>query len=175
MEKKGFELSISVIVTIIIAIVLLGLGVLLLNKFIGGAQEIKQELDEETDQQLSLLLESGQRAAIPFNSFDMRRGDSEIIGFGILNIEDSTKSYIFTVDESTAFTSENVGINFEADNWVRYDRNSVEIGPRETYKTAILLTVPKNATSGTYVFNVEVRELSSLDQYALKKFNVNVR
>jgi len=174
MNKKGFELSISVIVTIIIAIVLLGLGVLLLNKFIGGAQEIKTELDEETDQQLSLLLEAGEKAAIPFNSFDLRRGDSVVVGFGILNIEE-TQSFNFEVDESSAYDAENNALPFNADEWVRFDKSSVEIKSRETFKTAILLTVPDNATSGTYIFNVEVKYFPSQTQYALKKLYVNVR
>ncbi len=160
MKKKGFQLAMSAIVTIIIAIVLVGMGVLLLNKFIGGAQDIKAELDERTDQQLSILLESGQRIAVPFNSFTLRRGDSQVVGVGILNIDEDTpsKDFEILVAVSDAFYKNNSqiqGVNGSA--WVKYDASPVTINSREQYKTALLFTVPKDSPSGTYIFNVDVR------------------
>ena len=154
--KKGFQLSISVIVTIIIAIVLLGMGILFLNKFIGDIDEIKTELDAETDKQLSVLLESGQKLAVPFNSFDLRRGDSKVFGVGILNIHDE-QNYRLEVVFSNAFDKDDNQLpGADVNVWVRYDQSEVSILSKDQFKTAILFTVPKDAPSGTYIFNVEV-------------------
>jgi len=175
--KKGFQLSMSVIVTIIIGIVLLGMGILLLNKFIGGAQEIKAELDAETDKQLSVLLESGQKLAVPFNSFDLKRGDSKVFGVGILNIHEGQK-FRLEIVSSGAYAKNNTQLlGANVTEWTRYDKSEVSILSKEQFKTAILFTVPKDAPSGTYIFNVEAWNVDGLysgSRYDLKKVYVNV-
>lgn len=173
MKKKGFQLSISVIVIIIIGVVLLGFGIWFLNKFIGGIGDIKAELDERTDQQLSLLLESGERVAIPFNSFEVRRGESEVVGIGFFNIEDGQRFFI-DVQLSNAFDKEdNNIIGFSAADWVRYDSGEIYLEQNEQHKTALLFTAPKNATSGTYIFDIDVR--TDAGSYGLKKVYFTVQ
>ena len=179
--KKGFQLSISVIVTIIIAIVLLGMGIILLNKFIGGAQEIKAELDERTDQQLSVLLESGEKVAVPFNTATIRRGDQKVLGIGIVNIFDET-DFKVEISISSAFDNLNEQIDIgnitEFENkWVRYDKTIFPLSQNGQYKGPILFTVPKDAPSGTYIFDAKaISNAASPDAgtYDLKKIYITV-
>jgi len=172
MHKRGFQLSISVIVVIILGVVMLTLGIVFLNTFIGKSYEIKETLDERTEQQLSMLLDSGQKVAVPFNSVSLQRGDSEVIGVGVLNIDRNNDHEYSVVVE---FSDSDVVGDVEIDNWVLYDKEDFVLEPYEQHKMPILFSVPDEALSGQYIFNVEVVERgSSEDYYGLKKVYVTV-
>ncbi|MFC1800887.1 hypothetical protein ACFLZB_00270 [Nanoarchaeota archaeon] len=175
--KKGFELSISFIVVIVLAVVLLILGIVLLNTFIGGAGDIKKDLDEQTDRQLTELLEGGKQIVLPFNRQTISRGDSHIFGIGILNIGNSG-TFSMKVTNSTAVQKDGVtpiqDYEIDADDWFRYDKETFLIDENEQRKDAILAEVPKNAPAGTYVFNVYVSKDGS--QYdVVKKLYITIR
>lgn len=184
--KKGLQLSINFIVIIIIAVVLLALGIALLNQFIGGAREIKAELDTRTETQLTELLTGGDQIALPFNRQTVRRGDAHIFGLGILNIEEDDLSW-FRVNISFSRAVEKDGITEipasevpSADEWFRYDQEPFEIGFNEQRKEVIRLEVPTGVQSGTYVFNVRIfgavsSDMAGEEQYDVtKKIYVNV-
>ena len=163
--KKGIQLSINFLVTIIIGIVLLVLGILILRQFIGGAEEIKEDLDARTEAQLSNLLSAGQQVAVPFNSQTIRRGDGYLFGLGILNILDPTPpatTISFEIKASFSIADAALPPDVEhPDEWLRYNRESFDLRKSEQHSEPVLIQVPKNAQSGTYIFNVEVKNLET--------------
>ena len=68
MRKKGaIELSMSTLVIVIISMVVLGLGVKLLYSFVSGTEQIKGQLDEQTQTELQrLLVDQGKQVALSF-------------------------------------------------------------------------------------------------------------
>lgn len=88
MDKRGIELSVNMLVVIIISLVLLAGGIVLLNKFIGGAEELQVLLDERTEEQLqSLLIDEGQLVALSRQTITFNGEGQGIIGVGVLNID----------------------------------------------------------------------------------------
>lgn len=174
--KKGFELSISFLVTIIIGIVLLVSGIVLLNQFIGGSLEIKQQLDERTEQQLSALLESGELVAIPVNTATVQRGDSKVLGLGIINLEENPVAFSVSLALSKAYDkndAEMTPTGFDINKWVLYDGEKT-LASKEQARMALLFMVPSDGQSGTYVFDVQVNANGQLYGGGIKKVNIIV-
>ena len=172
--KRGFELSISVLVVIIISLVILSSGIILLYKFYSGSVDIKQQLDDRTEAQLASLMERGERVAVPFSSATLQRGRQQVIGVGVLNIDgESSHVYSIKIELSDAFDVGDKEItNVRLDDWMLYDSEERTLQPNEQWKLPVLVMVPKDAESGRYIFNIVVSEDSS--DYAIKKVYITV-
>lgn len=159
MRKAALQLSIETIVTVIIAVTLLVFGIIFLRQIVGGASEIQDDLDQQTELELNRILERGDQLALPFNTQKLHRGESHLFGLGILNIGVSSQFSVSYIRLSNAADEKNRRITLTAaqlSEWFRYDTNPVTIGPNERHIANILVIVPDNAQSGTYIFNVEV-------------------
>lgn len=156
MKKGAIDLSMNVLVTIIISLVILGSGITLLYNFIGGAEELKAELDQRTAQELErLLVDQGERVALPLHAATVLRGENHVFGIGILNIKDGVTDFQIMVDLSDAFDKQNeliVTSTIDLNQWIFYDESIFSLDANEHQKEAILVTVPKDAVPGKYVF-----------------------
>ncbi len=161
MNRGTIQLSFNFIVTIILAVTLLGLGILILRQLVGGAEDIKLELDQQTEQQLAALLEQGQQIAVPFSTQTINRGTSHLFGAGVLN---SGGEGLFEVSVELAKGVRNDDTEMSPQQlaqlrqlaWLRYERNAFPLGHGERRSVPVLVSVPKNAPPGTYIFNVRV-------------------
>jgi hypothetical protein len=87
MHKKAMELSINFIVMLIIALVVFGMGLVLFKKFFVAADDIKQNLDDQTRKELQAkMMASSDEVVIYPTEFTVQKGKSDVIGVGILNI-----------------------------------------------------------------------------------------
>ena len=172
--KRGFELSISVLVVIIISLVILSSGIILLYKFYAGSVDLKQQLDERTEAQLAALMERGERVAVPISSATLQRGRQQVIGVGVLNIDgENSHAYSVKVELSDAFDANDNQIpTIDESEWLLYDEDDRSLEPNEQWKLPVLFMVPKDAMSGRYIFNVIVKEDNS--DYAVKKVYITV-
>ncbi len=166
------------LVVIIISITILALGVALVYNFVGETEKLKGQLDASTEAEITNLLESGQRVALPFNSFKLKRGDDKTLGLGIINILEEQKSFLINITHSKSFKGSEDLSNQNADDWFLFNE-IVSVNKEETKRETILLTVPNNAESGTHIFNVIVCEASTqgkcLQDYGkLKKIYITV-
>ena len=175
MRKKGFELSINFIVVIVLAIVVFGLGIFMLNRFLGGASEIKMELDERTDTQLSNLLQAGNKVVIPFNSATIPRGDYHVFGLGILNSEQES-NFNVVIDLSRALDKNDIQMARDPDiePWLRYDKQTFKLSRSEQRKDVIRVDAPRDAASGTYILNVNVYRNGEIYGGIVKKIYITV-
>lgn len=154
--KGALDLSMNVLVMIIISLVILGSGITLLYNFISGAEEIKAELDQRTAEELErLLVDQGERVALPLQATTLLRGENHVFGLGILNIKEEATDFEIKVELSAAFNKQDQQLdvnNINLDEWLLYDETIFSLESNEHRKEAILVTVPKTAESGKYVF-----------------------
>lgn len=182
-SKKGaMELSMNTIVIVIISLVILGSGITLLYKFIGGAEDIKSKLDERTDDELErLLVDQGKQVALPLHIANVERGDSHVFGIGILNTDDNLETFhlevslskVINLQEEDITTSDEV--QKEApETWLLYNDQEFNIKESQHYKEEIVVNIPEEALTGQYIFNAKV--FSNELQYGnTQKFYVNVK
>jgi hypothetical protein len=187
MEKKAaIGLSMNVLVIIIISLVILAGGITLLYKFIGGAEEIKGQLDSRTDMELErLLVDQGKKVALPLQVADVERGSTHVFGIGILNIDPELAEFWVVVelskyvDETQVDLTDTLETTSEEypENWPLFFDQIMTIAEGEHRKESILITVPDTAPPGQYIFSVVVNAnyLERPAQYGnTQRFIVNV-
>ena len=181
-KKAAIGLPINVLVIIIISLVILGSGVALLYKFIGGAEELKGQLDERAKEQLErLLVDQGKMVALPLYTVNLFPGEDHVFGIGILNVGGegiSDKFQIIVtptklVSESNEIITEQIYLD-QMQGWVLYNSEEMVIKENEHSSEPIFVEVPNNARKGQHVFKVDV--LNNGQQYGnVQKFYVNVK
>jgi len=181
MPKKGaIGLSVNLLVTVLISLVILSGGIVLLYKFIGGAEDIKNTLDTRTEQELErLLIDEGKKIAFPKRTATIFRGETHLFGLGILNLMNNHQDFSITIEFSKAFdeTEKEILINKnEVESWILYNKGKLIIEENQHHTEPILAKVPKNAKKGTYLFNLKVWQTLYVDQYDnTKKLNLVVK
>ncbi|MBS3116343.1 hypothetical protein J4421_01980 [Candidatus Woesearchaeota archaeon] len=164
MKKKGaIDLSINTIVIVIISFVILSSGIALLYKFITQAEEIKGDLDSRTEAELErLLVDQGQKVALPLHTQVIPRGESHTFGLGILNIGDVGNQFQINVELSKVLQEGNIAALTDTEKpvlvsqWFLYNSEVLIIPEAEHHKEAIFVQVPDDVPNGQYIFNVRV-------------------
>lgn len=164
MNKKGFELSATVIVLLVITIVIFMGSLYFLKQFYSGAQEIKGEIERSTQEQIESLLRSGDLVAIPLNKKTVKKGNGAVFGLGIRNIG-ADKEFSVVVDFYRAFqvdgrTEVPVDPFYIEDNWLLYsegpyflDSNELRIVPVSVTVGHAIDDLGTSTQTGTYIFN----------------------
>lgn len=164
MNKRGIELAINMLVVIIISLVLLAGGIVLLNKFIGGAEELQAVLDERTEEQLqSLLIDEGQLVALSRQTITFKGTGQGIVGVGILNVGDDPVTLHLEVTPRPID-----GRQIPPTITLLYNNQPFTLQQQETHTEPILIKVSGNVPRGTYGFDVQVLK-SDGDEYQPKK------
>src|SRR3989338_3797599 len=159
--KGAIELSMNMLVMIIISIVILAGGMVLLYKFIGGAEDIKSQLDTRTDSELErLLVDQGKQVALPLHTATVTRGGSYVFGIGILNT--GNKNTQFNLQAKLAKFVDEQGVDqtstfnaLEIQEWLLYDHDMLTVKENEHRKESILVHIPTTAAKGQYIFMAE--------------------
>lgn len=97
MHKKGFQLSINMIVVIILGLALLGIGFSIFFNAYNQTVDIKERVDSQTQEQLNNLLDTGEAIVIPINSKEGKRGDFVDFDLGIVNEFKDTKQFFLYI------------------------------------------------------------------------------
>jgi hypothetical protein len=179
-KKAAIGLSMNVLVVIIISLVILGGGITLLYKFIGGAEDLHTQLKEQTDQELErLLVDKGKKVALPMNFKSLYRGDNHVFGVGILNIDQQAYGNQFRIEvELSSFYNElnednTDSVNVNLEQWLLYNKKPLSISENDHDKEYVYINVPKEALRGKYIFNVRI--FSEDSQYGnTQKVNIDV-
>ncbi|MGM5481211.1 MAG: hypothetical protein ACQESE_02250 [Nanobdellota archaeon] len=104
-SKKGFELSINMIVVMVIGLVLLGAGFSIFSNAFSKTAELRENVDSDTQRQLNAMLDDGSIVTVPFTNKQAKRGDYVDFNLGINNEMGDTRKFkvIVTYGGSTAF------------------------------------------------------------------------
>lgn len=163
-KKAAINLSVEFLVVIVISLVILGMGVTLLYKFLGGAEDVKRDLDRKTEDELRrLLIDEGKRVALPLHLAELSPGERHIFGIGILNVENDEKFFFMRVEGVKAADQENhlfspaVELR-EVETWLLYSRSAINLKKGENHFEPLMVEVPKkDVKKGTYIFDLVVR------------------
>ena len=182
MSKKGaIELSMSTLVIVIISLVVLGLGVKLLYSFVSSGEQLKGQLDEQTEAELQrLLVDQGKQVALPLHQATLAGGESHVFGIGILNIGGGGDSFKLQVDLSQMIDPQQVPITTSNSqrqyilSWLIYNNEDMVIKESEHRSEPILVNIPNDAAKGIYIFDAKILAQNNL--YGnVQKFYVTVQ
>jgi len=156
MNKSGIELSVNFLVIVIISLVILSSGILIVRQYFSTAEDIKMQLDEQTERQIEASLDQGKMISIPFKRKTIQRGESDMIGIGVLNVNDIQMTFNIDVSLSSAYDKNKDPIeNLEEDIDIRYEK-SLELDSKEKKIIPVRIFIPEQIPSGNYIFDVEV-------------------
>ena len=164
MKKKGVEISIRFLVTIIIALIVFIFALTFAFRFFGQAEDYQRKVEQSTRTEIErIMINQGHKVAAYPTQIELYSGDSETIGLGIFSINyDSEKTFNLAVDcvkfintsEREEDMSNTYGNTCGAID-ILYTPASVKIEPNEDHIYAIYI---KNdgAWRGTYILNAVV-------------------
>jgi len=152
-KQAAIELSANFMVVLIIGIVVFSMGIGLAYSMLSKAEEVSDKIDEQTQNDIWNLLDTGNPVVAPINTATVLRGKTAVFGIGVRNIEFQSNFRLIITK-----------VNFEG-----CDANSLKVvtslKPRlikengETIFTAGV-GVPKNAKACDYILNAEIKRCS---------------
>ncbi len=148
MNKKAIELSVNFLVIIILAIVIVGLSFYILFTVFGEASELGELTQEQLNERVENLQCDG-IVCMPLTSKTLYRGQSHLFGVKILNTGAKGDFIVKVIhlDEPT--------LNYVPQTYV------INIDSNQEEPVGIIVDVPKNASSGVYIFNIDVSDPSN--------------
>ncbi|MFC1691414.1 hypothetical protein ACFL0W_04495 [Nanoarchaeota archaeon] len=163
-NKKGIELSINFVVMLIFGLMVFIVGIAFATRLFSSVEEMRGEIDSQTEMQIEQLLMSGQPVALPLNTVTLKAGKTHIFGMGISNIAEEPYDFCFYVNDGTC-SGECTGQNQLLEH---LPGDSVcepigVIGANEQKKQRIAVQMPKTNLRGTYVLDVEVYGIKTAD------------
>jgi len=156
-RKKGMELSLNFLVTIIIAITIFIFGLRFVYTLVSNATDLEETSIESLDIQIgSLLCGSGDRVCIPVDKKIIQKGKFDVFGVKIVNIYDA-RDFEINVERPSpsGYTKSNQAIESDKLIWKPKTR-SVFIERNKEAEVGIGVEVPKSTASGTYIFDIKV-------------------
>jgi|TARA_B100001971_G_C18099308_1_gene487914 hypothetical protein len=155
-DKKGIELSVNFLVIIIIAIVVFFFGARFIYNLASEATELgKLTLDELDTRIGDLICEGSEKVCLGINRKVIERGKLDIFELKMMNILKKQDFDIF-VSKSGGFTG--TGNPIAANNLLIFpeSRNIPNLERNSEKNLGIGIEVPKDAVSGTYIFDVSI-------------------
>ncbi len=114
MNKRGMEFSIGMIIGLILSILVFSLSLYFVFKWFGSAEELKGEIDKQTQAQITSALKTGnQLVAIPLSIQEAKRGSAVNFGVGVRNIA-TEDDFSLAISFSGAFTPDGKVIPVES-------------------------------------------------------------
>ena len=172
MKKRGFQISIGMMVILILTIIIFIGSLYFIRQFYVQTEEFRTTIDENTQAQLEALIRDGSIVAIPINKAKLNRGSGATFGLGIQNILKEQRDFKIKVQFSKAFTLDEVLIDqadgsYINENWILYSTAPVTIQNNEFKSVPIAIVVGESTDysqtrteDGIYSFNVCVWDTS---------------
>lgn len=169
-DKRGIELSINFLVTLIIAIVLFGMGIFLANMIFSGGGEIAERQFADFDRQVGeLACYSSDNVCINIKEKEVLRGKFDTLAVTIRNAFDKTD--FKTTITNTKFIPADKTLPVQEGNAITtklllfgFDTGRIETLEKREKKTfGVGIEIPKEAPSGQYVLTVNVTYKDTAD------------
>lgn len=178
--RGAIELSINMLVIVIISLVVMGAGITLIYKFLGGSEDIKKALEGKTKSELErLLIGEGKQVAVAFQKAIIERGDSHIFGLGVLNIHPQSIEFTIVVDSPLFVSAEQPGGGVPAEEllseYIIYDPTPFILEKNQHVKKAISVEIPPQYPEGIYIITVRIIQNDGMQYGAAQKLYVEAR
>lgn len=158
LNKKSIELSLNFIVVILISLVMLGFGIKFISDLYTKANEFEKLSLENIDKKIgNIVCGSSERVCIGMEKKTIQRGSYDIFSIKILNILDS-QEFLTNVyaTEPIGYKNDATPIPPNVPLIINPESRVDRIKKNEGKNIGIAIQVPKEAVSGTYIFNVEI-------------------
>lgn len=164
--KKGFQLTATFLVILILTIVIFTGAIYFTQRFFSTAEEMRATIDRQTEAEIeSLLFQEGSLVALPRFKKTIQRGKQGNFGLGVRNILEKTENFYVLVSFSRAFSpDEEVITTTDSDyidtKWLLYNPGPYRIANNEFEMIPILANVDLSMAEGvstqkgTYSFNI---------------------
>ena len=114
MNKKGIELSVNFLVTIIIALVIFGFGVKFVYNLASGASEMESLTTDDLDERIGdLLCESADKVCIGVNRKVIPRGEFDVFGIKVINVVEKIDFKVDDFEESSIIELSTENLKYE--------------------------------------------------------------
>ncbi|UCD21063.1 MAG: hypothetical protein JSW08_00755 [archaeon] len=180
-KKAAFEMSVSTMVIIVIAVVLLVLGLVFVRQIFGGATENVLSMNEKVKAEINKLFsEDNQGTALYLSDrlAEIKQGEAFGVAFAIRNIGSRQSDYGYTVKVSDSRIMEKCGISAsDAEYWIvagESERN-IPLGPGDTYYTVIRFEPDLDAPLCLVRFRVDVTKGPAQTPYDTFGFDVRIK
>ena len=156
-RKASIELSVNFIVIMILSVVLLGMGVFLIRKGESLSSSEYEKVDLMHQKQIAIAMASSDEKTMVYPaSARLQRGESAYFTVGINNNNGTRKSFYIHAAAANPSSEWNV-------RQILFTRSPVQIENGEAGYTPIRATAPKAGVADTYIVNICVSELQTLD------------
>ena len=159
--KKGIELSLNFLVTIIIALVIFGFGVKFIYTLAAQATDLQSITTDELDNKIGqLLCDSTDRICIGIDKKTIQKEKFDIFGIKVININPGSDfemlitptGHIKNNGPIMPVDSGKIKIKYRQNFFI--DRNGEE-------SLGVGVEVSKDAESGTYILDVDIKQITS--------------
>lgn len=169
-KQGAVELSAGFLVTLILSLVVFGIGVMLISQVFTSAENIKKNVDEQTASQTRAALKGNTLLSLPFNRLDIHRKKYDSTALGIVNKLGRHETFFVTGSCNAALAGDGTTVLCDADEgqmcdgegspdcskWLNIDGSGFPLNHNEEALVEIYINVPTDAISGNYVFDVKV-------------------
>ena len=158
-KYASIHLSVNFIVILIISILIIGFGFVLVNNLVFISKENVNRMNERFEIELkNSLMRENKLISIPFVEKEFRRGNGDFFAIGVMNLETYVQNFKIDIRFDKAYERFSGDIiEIDALDWVRYiETNNIKINPLEQFVFEIAFFVPKDAKSGTYVYDISI-------------------
>ena len=155
-KKASLEISIQAIVIVVLALTLLGLGLVFIRKQFAGLTGINEEISDQIRNKLREDLITGdKKVAFPQTKLEIGKGEAEILAVGVRNKKDSPLNF------KMRFTpiSDPFGNPFsiESPQWFQFAQGTTtRLAASDSDIKQIRLSVPRGTPAGSYFLTFEV-------------------
>ncbi|MFO8016226.1 MAG: hypothetical protein R6U32_03920 [Candidatus Woesearchaeota archaeon] len=159
-NRKGIQLSINFLVTLIIAIVVFGMGIYLATMIFGGGGDVAEKKFEDFDRQVGeLSCYAADNVCVHKKSVTIRRGNFRSLAVTIKNALKEEKQFKLIVSNTKMIDSagETSTDDFDKLKLFGLEEGRIELMDRGEKKTlGAGVEVPEEAPAGTYTLSVMV-------------------
>ena len=154
--KKGIELSLNFLVTLIIVLTIFTFGVKFISDLTKEATELESLTTEQLDKRIENLVCDTDKVCIGINRKTIQKGEFDVFGIRIINILETQEFGI--ISKVTKIIKNNEEI-IDPNNLNKINlkhRTSFVIEKNDEENIGMGVEVAKDALSGTYIIDVEI-------------------
>lgn len=162
--KKGIQLTLNFLVTVIIALAIFGFGIKFISSLAGDATELESLTTEQLDKRIENLVCGTDKVCIGTNKKIIQKGNFDVFGIKIINILE-TQEFNINIDVSKIIKdNEEITDPGELNKVTIKYRQNVNIEKNDEENIGIGVEVAKDAVSGTYILDVEIPQYDELQK-----------
>lgn len=161
MDKRGFELSVSFIVILIITLVVFAFGIRFAYTLFNKSEELVKQFDEQTEREIEQILFAGNIVAIPHDVKETNTRQTVYFALGILNELNTAEGYVdfkphIRFATAVDIHGEEIDAPISASDWTLDEYPAQKIKTNEHKIIGLAFRPPGSTIKGTYAFNVNV-------------------